>query len=430
MLQTIQKQIQALAQVSAWIIKEEQSLSAEVFCIQNKIDMNRSCQTHEYNVRLFVDFEENGTKYKGDSSVNISLSDSQEEVIQKLSQTAFAAGFVKNPWYALPSNTGKAQSLQARPSVEDFKAQFQDIHNVIYKAYPYKAKINCCELFATQKNIRVLTSTGVDVTYPKNSFSMELVTDCNDGAESVEIFNLYHLTSVDLVKLEAIVSKQLMETEGRAFAVRNPKIEKINVILSNEAVEELLNFYLAQAKDSAVYQKISRLQKGARVNKEDNVQNINIRINPLLASALDASPVDTEGKILSAYPLITNNVLQNYITTAKFSHYLGEEHIGYSNVFEVECGDTSYTEFTSGDYIEILAFSSFIMDTTTGDFGGEFRLAKYIKDGVAGYITGGSISENIFTAQNTMRFSKEQEVRSNSITPKAILLPNITVAGE
>lgn len=53
----------------------------------------------------------------------------------------------------------------------------------------------------------------MDVEYPSNKFTFEIVTDCNIGDEPVEIFNGYDLTSIDYSKIEEIVDKQLLETE-------------------------------------------------------------------------------------------------------------------------------------------------------------------------------------------------------------------------
>ena len=75
-----------------------------------------------------------------------------------------------------------------------------------------------------------------------------------------------------------------------------------------------------------------------------------------------------------------------------------------------------------------LIFSSFLMDPTTGDFGGEFRLAKIVENGKETFITGGAISENVYEIQNEMLFSKELLTYKSSIAPKAIILNNITVS--
>lgn len=417
--------------ISDWIITENKSVSTEIFLVKDKIDMNRACDTEEYSIVVFVDFEEDGKKYRGESKILLGPSYSEEEIEEKIKSAAFSARFVKNPWYPLPENEGGNYiEIKGFENNKDIKEKFDQVHKIIYKDYKYNARVNSCEIFAVEAKNRVVTSKGIDVEYPKSEFSFEIVTDSNIGKEAVEIFNGYYLKNINLEEIEKIVDKQLMETEGRSKAVRNKKMENMRVILSSEAVEELLQFYLEQARDLSIYQKVSKAKIGESFQKEEAKEKITIKMNPALESSINARPLDGEGKKLKEYLLYENGRVKDLVTSAKYSHYLGIENRGTCSTFEVNGGEKSLEEYKREDYVEILAFSSFIMDPVTGDFGGEFRLAKLVEDGKESYITGGSISENIFKAQNNMYFSKEKTVRKNSISPAAIIFDGITVAGE
>lgn len=72
--------------ITDWIVVNTVSKSNEIFLIKDKVDMNRSCVTNETSVRVFVDFEENGDKFKGDSTVVLNLSDSDDEIKEKLTE--------------------------------------------------------------------------------------------------------------------------------------------------------------------------------------------------------------------------------------------------------------------------------------------------------------------------------------------------------
>ena len=74
------------------------------------------------------------------------------------------------------------------------------------------------------------------------------------------------------------------------------------------------------------------------------------------------------------------------------------------------------------------------MDSFTGQFGGEIRLAYLVdeKDGKP-YVkkfTGGSVNGSIFEAQKNMVFSKERYKDDSYEGPYAIKLSDISVAGE
>lgn len=416
--------------ISAWTIAEEKYSSSELFFIKERLDMNRLAQVHEFRVCVYVDFEQASEKYKGDATFLVGISDSKEEIQKKIDDAVFSAEFVKNKWYDLPSNDGvKAPTLKAFENRKELKEKYDEIHQTIYKSYPYSAKVNSCEIFAKEGFCRIITSKGTDITYPHGEFFFELVTDCDEGVESVEIFNDYSLSHIDIAEIEKIVDKQLMETEGRSRAIRNHKLENQRVIISGDAVDDFFFFYVDQASDSWIYQGGSRAKLHEQLLSSDAEEKLNIRINPVLEHSIYAKPVDREGKILSSYTMYESGKVQNLRTSARYSHYMGIENIGLCSTFEMDGGKNPLSEYIQGDYIEILAFSSFLVDPTTGDFGGEFRLAKWVKDGEIHFITGGAISENIFKIQNQMHFSKELQARKYSITPKAIILDNVTVSG-
>ena len=417
--------------ISAWTLTETRSSSKELFFIKEKLDINRATDIHEYSLRIFVDFEEDGEKYKGDSAILLSSTDSLDEVEEKIDVAIFSSSFVKNKWYDLPENDGKNYiKITKYSNLSDLEDKYDDLYKLLYKDYGFTSKMNSAEIFAIEREKRVLTSKGVDVTYPNSEFTFEIVTDSNSGQEPVEIFRDYSLTNIDLEKIEEIVKAQLEETDGRSKATRNKKIENIRTILVGDAVEEFLSFYVYQASDNMIYNKISKFESGKNFLGEDAKEKLNIRLNPSLESSTFAVPVDPEGKRLEAYTLYEDGVCRDIRSSSRFSHYLGIENKGTVNTFEVEAGDLSLEDYKKEDYIEILAFSSFLMDPVTGDFGGEFRLARYVHDGVEEYITGGAISENIFKRQKEMRFSKEKDFGKLSSIPKAVIFDNVNVSGE
>lgn len=430
MLLEIKKLLENNTKISAWVINENISSSSELFFIKDKLDMNRACDTKEYHISIYVDFKENDILYKGDSIVVVSASDSIEEIQTKINDAVFYAGFVKNKWYDLPTNESNViKEINSFKNLSILKKDYETIFNVFFKDYGYESKVNSCEIFAIEGLKRVISSKGTDVSFPYSRFIFELVTDCETGFEPVEIFNGYYLTEIDLELIEVLIKKQLSETYERSKAIRNEKLENKRVIISGNAVEEFLKFYIDQATDSSIYQKISK----AKLNENffnNSKEKLNIVMNPYLSSSINSMPVDAQGKILKPYVLYEDGVLKNLKTSARFSHYLNVENLGNVNTFEVKGGEVSLNEYIKDDYIEIMEFSSFIMDTNTGDFGGEFRLAKVVENGKESFITGGAISENIFDIQNEMLFSKETLVYKSSICPKAIILDNITVSGK
>ena len=416
-------------ELAGWILTEEQSASTELFFVKNKLDQNRLCETTETTIEVFVDFEEAGEegveRYKGKAKALISAGDSAEEIEKRIDNAMVSARFVKNKWYPMANNEGKespALTTSVSSNTEMLKTQYDALYEALFTDYGMSSQVNSVELFAVDGVRRVITSTGTDITYPVHRFVFELVTDAKGSSESVEIFNDYSFGLLDIEQVREVVKTQLADTEARAAAEKAPNLENINIILRGSAVEDLLKIYVVQASDEAVYSGFSRAKMGERFTGENALQPLNIRMDPSLDHAVGKAPIDKDGVLLHPYALYSDSVVQNLRSSQQFSSYMNRENIGSPTPFVVDGSDTPYDAFLEEDYLEIYVFSSFVASPIEGDFGGEYRLAKLVQNGKTTYITGGSLSENLFDAQDRMVFSKEQEKHQNSLTPKAILI--------
>ena len=87
-------------------------------------------------------------------------------------------------------------------------------------------------------------------------------------------------------------------------------------------------------------------------------------------------------------------------------------------------------EMKKDPYLEIIQFSSFVMNPMTGDFGGEIRLAYYYDGKTVTPVTGGSITCNMQDSLSSMYFSRKTRQINNCVVPQTIQVFNVNVAGE
>ena len=81
-------------------------------------------------------------------------------------------------------------------------------------------------------------------------------------------------------------------------------------------------------------------------------------------------------------------------------------------------------------YLYVVSFSDFSMDSLSGYFGGEIRLA-YLSDGEkVTPVTGGSVSGNLLELQKDMAFSTERYKDKNYDGPFAVEFHGVAVAGK
>lgn len=432
MIELIQEILNELNQVSAWKINERIVSSEELFFVKKKLDMNRSKEVRDYSVTLYVDFEEGSEKYRGSSKAAISPSMTSEEMKGILKDATFAASFAKNKFYniAKPSNE--------RPEVIKSNLSGEAIANwmplFIQAIYEEDQEEGCCinssEIFLNKVRRRILNSEGVDVTYEQYIGEIELITECNEGKEAVELFCIINFSDYDPADLKERVKDMLKESRERAFAQKTPALKDISVILSGEAVKDFLSFYVNKSSAQAIYEGISMAKIGESLQGREVIGDlISIQLCPSMVNSTESKPYDEDGQLVKPINLMEQGILRAYHGPIQYTDYLKVETTGSIHNIEVGNGQNALESFKKEPYIELISFSDFQMDALTGDFGGEIRLARFFDGQKMTPVTGGSISANINDIHHHLFLSKERIQLNNYIGPKAIKLPLLDIAG-
>jgi predicted Zn-dependent protease len=158
-----------------------------------------------------------------------------------------------------------------------------------------------------------------------------------------------------------------------------------------------------------IYQKYSNYQVG------NHVQGDEVTGEHLTITLKVSEPYSSEGIPMTDRPLIKDGVLKTIHGNSRFSYYLGTEPTGTYDSFRVTCGTET--------------FSDFQMDTFSGHFAGEIRLA-FLSDGNTVIpVTGGSINGNLLEAQKNLIFSKEMQLEKGYEGPYAVKFEKVSVAG-
>lgn len=429
----------ASGKIQDWVLQSKDTDSQELFFIKDRLDMNRRAVTREYILTVYVDHEEETdgvvTKTRGSSTAQFGPDDSEEEVVEKIARAGEEASYIKNPWFPLPDNGGEPGHDMAQAStIHEFSHKHEEVFQAFFADRGGLAKVNSAEIFCQDVQVRLASSKGLRTAYPANLFQFELVTDAEGKNDPVEVFRIYTLSGPDAKKIEEIVDAQLKETQARAQADQAQAMDNVRVAITGDEVEDFFQMYTSRLSATSVYNGLSKEEPGssfAHDQKGPEVKDpVSLRLNPFLAHSPYAVPVDSYGTLLTPYPLLDKGTVVNLASSAPHSYYLGMENKGKCSTFEVEGGSADLDETMKKDHLEIIKFSSFDFSPLTGNFGGEFRLAKLVKEGKESYISGGSISVNLFKSADKISYSRETIQRPRSITPKAIFIEGVQVAGE
>lgn len=412
-------------EIKTYRVVEESTEGAELYFIKKDLDMRRRKKVASSNVVIYRDFEDNGKKMRGSANIQIFPEMTQEDVDKAVSGAYYAASFVKNPYYELVEGKKEDKilvesSLQGK-SLEEIGNGFVE---ALYSVDNGKeAFINSAEFFMSKTSTAIYNSEGVDVSYEKNSVSGEFIVQCITP-QDVEQYQDFAYDDFDTEALKKQAKEALEMVQQRAQATEAPEKGNYRLLLSGKEVGALMDLYLERACVSMIYPGYSTYKKGMKVQGE-TVQGETLNLT------LHASePYSKEGIPMKDISLIKNGELETIYGGTQFSYYLGVAPTGMYNAVHLDNGTKSFEEMKKEPYLHVVSFSDFSMDSFSGYFGGEIRLA-YLYDGEkVTPVTGGSVSGNLLELQKNIVFSTERYKNKDYDGPFAVEFQNVAVAGK
>lgn len=411
--------------IAMWRVNETVEETAELFFVKKQLDTRRIKDVRKYDVTVFRDVERGGeeTPARGFTSVQLIASMDDGQIEQELKGAYYAAQFAANPYFDLPDpvqapivkKAGElADAPLARSAGKMVKALFApDVHQ--------DAFLNSAELFVTRSAHHILSSNGTDVSYTDAGVKGEFVVQCREP-EDVEMHSVYEYDGLDAEALSAKVAEALAFVRDRARAQKVLKSGRYDLVLSGNAVSEVLSYYVSRSAASAVYARYSTWKQGEDVQGETGGERLALTLRATV-------PYSTEGIPMADLPLLEDGKLSVYHGPNRFCRYLGVKPTGSYEKFSCANGTVPFEELKKGTVLWAVTFSDFQMDSMSGHFGGEIRLAYLIEDGKVTPVTGGSVNGSILEAQKDLTFSTERYLTAQYDGPYAVRLKNVSIAG-
>lgn len=178
MLERIKALLSAIG-ISAWQITQKRVESAEIYYIRQKEDMRRTRKTTEITVTVYRDFEENGKRFRGSSSVLIEPCMKDAEILKKLENAYSASGYVKNPFFELAAKHTETLAPEDELSRLTPSEALEIMSEALFAPDRLEdAFINSAEIYSEKTAVSTLTSEGTDVAYTFSRVKGEFVAQC------------------------------------------------------------------------------------------------------------------------------------------------------------------------------------------------------------------------------------------------------------
>ncbi len=412
------------ADISDYIVNGYTERTAELFFVKQQLDTRRIKDVEKFRVTVYRTGEKDGTKLRAATDVTVLEAMTDAEILDAFRGAYFAAQFAMNPYYELPDPV-TAPLIEAKGKLSEQAPELSagEMAKALFAADCEKgAFLNSAEIFVSKKRVHVVSSRGANVSWTEASVKGEYVVQAKEP-EDVEMYRDFGYTELDTDALTAHVKEALTFVKDRAHAQRILKSGSYDVILTGENVTRTLWFYPDRSAANMLYPGYSTWKVGDDVQGETAGERLDITLKSM-------QPYSEEGIPMQDRTLLENGVMRIAHGPNRFCRYLGTEPTGNYRKFACNNpGSMPFAQMKNRPCLWAVTFSDFQMDSFSGHFGGEIRLAYLIENGKATPVTGGSINGNLFEAQRDLTFSKERYSSLSYEGPYAMLLRNIPVAG-
>lgn len=423
----IEKKLQHLG-CDAYEITEHVTNRWEFYFIRHQLDQNRVCALTDTEVKVYRLLEDGACL--GCASDVISPTASEQELEEKLDQLMFQAGLVMNPAYRLNDKpltedepfSGKEREGAAGSCVEQIAEDF--VRAMRSAPETESEDINSYEIFVSEISRHYKNSCGVEYRCVYPSSMLEVVVNARHEGHEIELYRNFTSGTCDKEYLAAKLAEAFRFGKDRLVAEPTPKLSRFDVVFSTQDAVELYTYFTDRTGAAYKYRRLSDWEPGQQVCGAE----LTVTAVPYLENSSVNFTVDEEGARIVSRDLIRDGKVANYWGSRQFSQYIGlEDSFILHNV--AVSGGVPEEQVRSGDYLEIVEFSDFQIDSMTGDIAGEIRLGYLHEGGRVRIVTGGSVAGSMTEAAKDMVFSQNSVRYDNWQIPAATRLKSLRITG-
>ncbi|WP_035779856.1 metallopeptidase TldD-related protein [Butyrivibrio sp. MC2013] len=411
----------------AWIVEEKAEKNSEFYFIRHRLDQDRLTDVVSYRVTVFKNSPDKITTGKAEAVIN--PGENKEYLKKIISELMDRALDVKDKYYSLKPAAKDYDIDNGSVALDagDISAAFVRTMESVNESPT--ADINSYEVFGGTRKTRIVTSSGVDLTYEYPSSMMEAVINARNEEHEIELYRSYYLGSCASSDIKASIEEALSCAADRLIAEPTPDMHKIDCVFSTKDACEIYRYFLDNLNAANIYMKLCRWKKDAYICEGITGDKLNITARRFLENSSTNWPCDCEGSLIKDTDLMKDMKPVAFWGGTKYSSYLGEKDAFMVTNSEFTGGSCSEEEIRRDNYLEVMEFSDFQVDSMTGDIFGEIRLAYLYENGKRRILTGGSVSGSMLSFMKTMKMSKDSMQYNNMLIPKLTRLKDVTING-
>jgi len=273
--------------------------------------------------------------------------------------------------------------------------------------------VNSAETYVNFRKITRETSTGIKTYKEKSDIYFEIAMEKADSVNNKEVHEKIESVSRKDLKLRDFIEECAEQVKSLGNTVEPETSEHTVIVISEEPIALLLSALISQLNCAREYQKLPFLEINDKIyigDKDPDSNKLTLTLDPFIPEMALSSPYTQEGMITEKKCIIADDIVQYRLVRNRFGQYLNKKPNGVRGNLLIEPGNISFNDFNKieEEYIEIIRFSSLLVDHTKLTWSSEIKLAKLRnKDGSTTLIKGGVVSGKINENLSNFVFSKE-----------------------
>ena len=416
---------------NAWQLRKIYKESSEVYAVDQKIEALRCNTVVDYSVLIHRDTNKDG--FIGESRSDFQLLPKTWKTI--INETIERADIVQNPMYDLaPSieiftNNNPIYDTSFDKNLQDEIIKIYEQLLTLTPQQLYGCHLVSFEVFLEKYISNLVNYNGLNIRIPSSKVVLDFVLLSKNREYELNYYGkrrfLKQYNFLKLIQNEALQLEELNFSEL-------PPTGNFSVVMADEALDTLFDYFIGQADGNALYYKYSSFKQGESIYTKNATakEPLTLYSDPNLEGGMSSGYVDDLGFPLKPITLIDNGILKNFTLSGKVASLLKQNITSAMACVSVKAGNTCYNDFLQDGVLELLRFSTFHPNHITGAFSGEIRFGYLHKDGKKIPIKGGSVSGISQDAFLKCSFSKEVEMRENYHGPKGVFFETLTLAGK
>jgi predicted Zn-dependent protease len=256
-------------------------------------------------------------------------------------------------------------------------------------------RLNSAELFLNYSISTRINSEGLTFDVEQSNAYLEAAMEKTGQENDKEVHE--HTTGVTIADLDVagFIGNCALQVSVLGDSREPETTDSATILIDEEPLSQMLDTLVQQLNCSNEYLKLPFLQPGDAFGGGEG-DGLHLKLDPTIPCMVLSSAYAADGLPAKAGCLIENNEVKNRTIGNRFGQYLGLEPNGISGNLVVQPGSLTKESLSGTEYIEIIKFSSLLIDARKLTWSSEIKLGRHVAaDGSTTLVKGGVVSGNL-----------------------------------